>query len=76
MFKVLILNPRHTFYEGEAWSVSLPGEQGMLEILDYHHNIITLLEEGEITIDWKVHLPIRKGLAKFYHNELVVLVEE
>lgn len=75
MFNVLILNPKHTLYEGRAWSVSLPGEQGVFELLDYHTNIITLLKEGEIAIDWKVYLPIRKGLAKFYDNELVVLVE-
>jgi F0F1-type ATP synthase epsilon subunit len=76
MFNVRVLNPKHTLYEGKAWSVSLPGEHGALEILDYHTPISTLLKQGEIVIDWKIYLPIEKGLAKFYNNELVALVEE
>ena len=76
MFKVMILNPKWTIYEGEAKSVSLPGEEGEFEVLDFHKPIISLLIKGEIVIDWKKSIPISKGIVKMYDDELIALVEE
>ena len=76
MFKVTILNPKWTIFEGEAKSVFLPGEAGEFEVLDYHKPIISLLKAGEIIVDWEKSIPISKGIVKMYDNELVALVEE
>ncbi|MFH1900785.1 MAG: hypothetical protein ABIK26_00875 [Candidatus Omnitrophota bacterium] len=76
MFDVLIINPKHTLYEGKGEVVSLPGEKGVFEILDHHAPIITLLGEGKIIIDEQVYLLIEGGLAKFYNNKLTVLTEK
>jgi len=76
MFKVTIINPRRTIYEGQAKSVFLPGEEGEFEVLEFHKPIISLLRKGEIVIDWNKCVTISKGVVKMYHNELVALVEE
>lgn len=75
MFNVIILNPKHELFEGKVKSVVLPGDRGEFEILDFHRAVISLLKEGNIIIDGK-YLPIKRGVAKFYKDELVALVEE
>ena len=76
MFKVAILNPKRTIYEGEAQSVFLPGNLGEFEVLEFHKPIISLLKQGEIVIDWNKYIPISKGVMSMHENELVALVEE
>jgi len=76
MFKVTMIDPKRTIYEGEAKSVFLPGDTGEFEVLEFHRPIISLLKAGEIIIDWKKSVAISKGVAKMYKDELVVLVEE
>ena len=73
---ITILNPKQTLYEGQGWSVFLPGDKGEFELLDYHAPIISLLKEGEVVIDWKTYFPIKKGMVRFHGNECAVLVEE
>jgi len=74
MFSVLLISQIETIYEGKAKSVVLPGETGEFEVLDFHHNIMSLLAEGNIVIDGNFY-PIKKGVAKFHRDELVALVE-
>lgn len=76
MFKVTILNPNRTIYEGEAKSVFLPGDAGEFEVLEFHKPIISLLKPGEIIIDWDKSVAITKGVARMYKDELMALVEE
>jgi len=76
MFKVTIINPRRTIYEGRANSVFLPGNEGEFEVLDFHRPIISLLRGGEIIIGWNKYVAITKGVVKMHRNELVALVEE
>lgn len=76
MFKVTILNPKHTIYEGEAKSVFLPGDSGEFEILELHKPIISLLKAGEIIIDWSKSVAITKGVVRMCKDDLVALVEE
>lgn len=76
MFKVTILNPKRTIYEGEAKSVFLPGDQGEFEVLELHKPIISLLRRGEIIIDWNKSVAISKGIIRMRKDELVALVEE
>jgi len=76
MFKVTILNPKRTIFEGEAWSVFLPGDLGEFEVLEFHKPIISLLKQGKIIVDWSKSVAITKGVVKMYNSELVALVEE
>ena len=76
MFKVTVLNPKHVLFEGEADSLFLPGDQGEFEILTHHAPIVSLLKQGNVVVDWKTPIPIKKGMATFYNNQCVLLVEE
>ncbi|MBN1353950.1 MAG: F0F1 ATP synthase subunit epsilon [Candidatus Omnitrophica bacterium] len=75
-FKLTILNPEKTIYEGEATSVFLQGDKGDFELLPYHSPAISILEESDILIDGKKTLSISKGIAQFYNNECLILAEE
>ncbi len=74
--KVTVLSPKQTVYEGEAKSVFLPGDLAEFEILDYHAPIVSLLRAGNVVVDWKDKIPIRRGMIKFDRNECMILVEE
>jgi len=74
--KVTILNPKHVIFDGEAKSVFLPGDMAEFELLDFHAPIVSLLRPGNVIVDWKNTIPIKKGMVKFDHNECMVLVEE
>ena len=76
IMKVTILTPARTLYDGEAWSVFLPGTEGEFEIMDNHKPIMSLLKEGQIVLDWKKTIPLKKGIVKMFHNEVVALIEE
>ena len=74
--KVLILNPKHVVFEGEAKNVFLPGDMAEFELMDFHVPIVSLLRPGKVIIDWDKVIPIKKGMVKFDNNECVILVEE
>lgn len=75
-FSLKVLNPKHVVYEGDAESVFLPGDAGEFELLPYHTPIVSLLREGEIVVDWKTRIPIKRGMVRFLGDECVVLLEE
>ncbi|MBA4387809.1 MAG: hypothetical protein C0404_07500 [Verrucomicrobia bacterium] len=74
--KVTILNPKHVLYEGEARSVFLPGDLAEFELMDHHTPIVSLLRPGNVVVDWKTSIKIKRGMVKFSNNECMVLVEE
>ena len=76
MFKATILTPDHMLYEGEAWSVFLPGATGEFEVLEFHKPIISRLKEGNVVIDWKREIPIKAGCVRMSGDQLVAIVEE
>ena len=76
MLKVTVISPKRTIFEGEARSVSLPGQEGEFEVLEFHKAIISLLKQGEIVIDGLKALVITKGIVRVHKDELVALVEE
>jgi len=75
-FSLKILNPKHVVYEGQVSSVFLPGDAGEFELLAYHVPIVSLLKEGDIVVDWKSRIPIKKGMIRFMNEECVILLEE
>jgi F-type H+-transporting ATPase subunit epsilon len=74
--KVVILNPKHVIFDGEAKNVFLPGDMAEFELMDFHAPIVSLLRPGKVIVDWKTTIPIKKGMVKFDMNECTVLVEE
>jgi len=76
MFNATILTPERILFQGDAWSIFLPGDTGEFEILDLHKPITSLLKEGNIIVDWKKEIPIRAGAVKMVANQLVAIVEE
>jgi len=76
MLKVSILTPGHVIFEGEAWSVFLPGSTGEFEVLEFHKSIVSLLKKGNIIIDGDKEIPIKKGAMRMSDDELVAIVEE
>jgi F-type H+-transporting ATPase subunit epsilon len=75
-FSLKVLNPKHVVLEAKVESVFLPGDRGEFELLAYHVPIISLLREGDIVVDWKTRIPIRKGMVRFANDECVILLEE
>ena len=74
--KVTVLNTEHVVFDGEAASVLLPGDQAEFELLDFHAPIVSLLRRGEVGVDGRNRIPIKKGMVRFDNNECVILVEE
>ena len=74
MFKVSIMDHTQVIFDGKASSVILPGDYGEFELLAFHRPILSLLRRGNIVID-DVSFPVAKGIARFYKDELVALVE-
>lgn len=55
ILKVRISSPDETMWEGEAYSLSSVNSQGPFDILPFHTNFITIVENQPI----KVHTPTK-----------------
>lgn len=75
MFKATVMTPNKVLYEGEAWSVFLPGLTGEFEVLELHRDIMSLLREGNIVINWEKEIPVKIGAVRMSGDELVAIVE-
>jgi len=75
MFKAVVITSGSTLYEGEAWSVFLPGSTGEFEVLELHKPIVSLLKKGKIIIDWNKEIFIKRGAVRMAGDELVAVVE-
>ncbi len=76
MFKATIVTSTRTLYQGEAWSVFLPGSSGEFEVLELHKSILSRLRKGMIIIDWQRQIPITGGAVRMSGDELVAIVED
>lgn len=74
VFNVLVLNPAEIIFEGRARSVTLPGEQGVFEILPYHKPIISRIISGTMLVDEQA-IPVLRGIVKFANNQATIIVE-
>lgn len=75
-FSLKVLNPKHVVFQGRVESLFLPGDAGEFELLAYHAPIVSLLKAGEIVVDWKTRIPIKRGMVRFCDGECVILLEE
>ena len=74
MLTVLILSPYDLLFEGQAQHVTLPGEQGVFEVLTLHRPIISRLQAGVLEINDAV-IPIRRGIVRVADDVVTAVVE-
>ena len=78
-FKLEILTPNGVIYDGQALSVTLPGEEGEFGVLAGHSSLTTLLEAGIVDIqkdDKGVEsVLINWGVVQVDESKVIVLVE-
>jgi F-type H+-transporting ATPase subunit epsilon len=77
--KLEILTPNGVIYDGEAVSVTLPGEEGEFGVLAEHSCLTTLLEAGVIDIEKEdksvESILINWGVVQVDEKKVIVLVE-
>ena len=74
-FKLSILDPEKTIFEGDVDTVFIAGDTGEYELMAYHFPVLSLLRQGDIIIDWKYVVAVTKGILRFFKNDCVILVE-
>lgn len=71
--------PFKIYFEGQANSVSAANKVGPFDILPRHHNFITLLEPGNLTVRAPgkpdLVMPIQKGVMHVKANEVKVFLD-
>ena len=74
-----IVTPEGLIYDGEAKSVTLPGEEGEFGVLPKHASLLSLLKPGIIEFEKKdgskEAIVINWGHVKVDENKVVVLVD-
>ena len=77
--KLEILTPNGVIYNGEAVSVTLPGEEGEFGVLAHHSSLTTLLEAGVVDIEKEDRsvesILINWGVVQVDEEKVIVLVE-
>ena len=77
--KLEILTPNGLIFDGEAVSVTLPGEEGEFGVLANHSSLSTLLEAGVIDIEKEdktvESILINWGVVNVDEEKIIVLVE-
>ncbi len=77
--KLEILTPNGIIFDGEAVSVTLPGEEGEFGVLAHHASLTTLLEAGVIDIEKEdksvESVLINWGVVQVDEKKVIVLVE-
>ncbi len=75
--RVVIRNFRKNLFSGFLKRVILPGEDGELAVWDFHQTMVICLKAGDITLvfddERSKKLAVKRGVAKFHRNELIVL---
>lgn len=72
--KLLILSQEKKIFEGNASSLSVPGEKGTIEILPGHADAFFLLKQGNVKVSGQKEIEVTHGLCKVIRGEAVVLI--
>lgn len=76
---IKIYTPFHTFFEGDAKSLTAVNESGEFDILPGHHNFITMLLSCDvrvITADNESEvIPILRGLLHVKQDKLIIFLD-
>ncbi len=75
---VKVYSPFQTYFDDPAISVSAVNDTGPFDILPKHHNFITLLNAGNITIQTdreKRSIKIAKGMMHVKADQVIVFLD-
>jgi F-type H+-transporting ATPase subunit epsilon len=73
-----IISPDKRIFEGEATSVTVPGTEGSLGILNNHAPLISTLKEGKVKVknnNTEESFDIKGGVIEVLNNKVIVLAE-
>ena len=74
-----IITPDKKLFEGEAKSLTAPGSEGSLGILDNHAPMIASLKKGTVKVTTSAagvkNFEIKGGVIEVLKNKVVVLAE-
>lgn len=78
-FHLTVAKVGETLFEGEAISATLPGTEGVFQILAEHEAFVSELKKGEMQIvaadETKQHLEIPQGgIAEVSRNQATILL--
>ena len=77
-FHLTIARVGENHFDGEAVSLSLPGEEGVFVVLANHEAFVTPLKAGEAMVESvdgsKQTFAIEKGIAEISNNQATVLL--
>ncbi len=76
-FKLIITKIDEPVFNGEALSVTLPGEDGELTVLPHHEPLITRLKQGTISVTTESgteQYPVESGVVEIANNSVTVLL--
>jgi F-type H+-transporting ATPase subunit epsilon len=77
-FHLTVARVGENLFNGEALSVSLPGSEGMLEILAHHKAFVAPLKKGVLSITApdgaKTQHEVQGGIVEVSHNQATVLL--
>lgn len=77
-FHLTVARVGENLFNGEALSVSLPGSEGMLEILAHHKAFVAPLKKGVLritTLDGtETRHEVEAGVVEVSHNQATVLL--
>lgn len=77
-FHLTVAKVGENLFDGEALSVSLPGKDGVFQVLAEHEAFVSPLKEGNIAIkstEGETQIvAISGGIAEVSHNQVTVLL--
>ena len=76
--QIEIITPEEKLFSGEGSSVTVPGTDGELGILNNHAPLITSLKEGAIrlqTNEGDKTFDVKGGVVEVMNNKVVILAE-
>lgn len=79
MMHLTIARVNEHLYEGDAYSVHLPGVAGEFEVLAHHEPLIATLKKGTVTVRLSKEgspkkFEIEKGVIEVSNNRAIVLL--
>lgn len=78
-FHLTIAKVGENLYDDEAISVTIPGSEGVFQVLADHEALVSELRPGEVRVvseDGKLHHfgITEKGIAEVSHNQVTILL--
>jgi F-type H+-transporting ATPase subunit epsilon len=75
---VEIITPDKQLFQGEASSVTVPGSDGLLGILDHHAPLISSLKKGTVKLTsagTQKEFEVNGGVVEVLNNKVMILAE-